>query len=222
MQLDDLQKVWTAHGAALERSLAIDERLLRELLLGKVQRAMRPHLLWRAFEVALALAFVVLAAPLLVANLESPRYLLAIGALLVYLVVFVANGVRSLHAGARLDLGAPVTEMQRDLRQLQFAEFRALEWALFGGVVVWLPALLALFEAVTGVPALARVDLAWLLGNLAFGAVVLAAGRWWSRRFVRAEALRPWARRLVDAVSGRGLQTAARQLDELARFERQP
>ncbi len=222
MQLDELKQIWAAHGAALERSVAIDERLLRELLLGKVRRSLRPFLVWRAVEVALAFGGVLLAAPLLVANLTAPRYLLAVGALLVYLVVFAANGVRLLDLGARLDLTGPVTGMQRHLQRLRFAEFRALEWALFGGVVVWLPALLVLFEVSTGVPALARVDLAWLLGNLGFGAVVLGVGRWWSRRFVRAEALRPWARRLVDAVSGRGLQAAAQQLDELAKFERQP
>lgn len=221
MELDELKKVWATHGATLERCLAIDERLLREVLLGKVRSALRPHLLWRAAEIVLALAGLMFAAPLLVANVAVPRYLLAVGSLLVYLVVFVANGVRSLHAAARLDLGAPVTEMQRELQQLRLAEFRALEWAVCGGVVVWLPAALVAFEVVTGVPALVRVDLAWLLGNLVFGAVVLAAARWWSRRHVRGETLGPRARRLVDAVSGRGLQAAARQLEELARFERQ-
>ena len=110
--------------------------------------------------------------------------------------------------------------MQRDLRQLQFAEFRALEWALFGGVVVWLPALLALFEAVTGVAALGRVDLAWLVANLAFGVVVLVAGTALSRRYVEHPTAGPRARRFLDAVSGRALRRAADQLAELARFER--
>ncbi len=37
--LDDLKRVWAEHGAVLERSLAINERLLRETMLRKVRFA---------------------------------------------------------------------------------------------------------------------------------------------------------------------------------------
>lgn len=67
---------------------------------------------------------------------------------------------------------------------------------------------------------LGRVDLAWLVANLGFGLGVLVAGRALSRRYVERPDLAPWARRLVDAGSGRGLRVAARHLAELARFER--
>jgi hypothetical protein len=71
----------------------------------------------------------------------------------------------------------------------------------------------------TGVPALARVDLPWLVANLAFGLVVLALGQALSRRFVERPGLGAGAQRMMDALSGRGLRQAAARLAELERFE---
>jgi hypothetical protein len=51
MQLDDLKAGWAAHTALLERSLAIDERLLREVMLRKVRISLAPYVLVRALEV---------------------------------------------------------------------------------------------------------------------------------------------------------------------------
>jgi len=120
---------------------------------------------------------------------------------------------------ARYD--GPVTRLQRDIERIQFAEYRSFKWALLGGVLFWLPALLLPFEALTGVDALARVHLPYLLGNLVVGLLVLALGQLWSRKYVERSELSPWARRLVDALSGRSLRTMSSRLAELARFERE-
>jgi hypothetical protein len=215
MQLDDLKQAWAAHGERLERSLAIDERLLRELLLRKVRFALAPYLAWRALEVVLGVAALLVLMPLLAAHAAEPRYLVVGGALAAFTAGITALCARLLVRALRLDHSGPVTAIQREVERLQLAEVRALEWALLGGVVLWLPAALLLFEALTGVDALARVDLAWLAANLVFGLLVLALGQAWARKHVE----RPG--RLVDALSGRSLQAAKRHLAELASFERE-
>ncbi|MCE9592945.1 MAG: hypothetical protein K8S98_02025 [Planctomycetes bacterium] len=220
MQLDDLKTAWAAHGAALERSLAIDERLLREVLLTKVRRAFAPYVAWRALEVVLGVAAAGGTAAVLVAHGAEWRYLVVGGALLVFALVVTASSAYLSVNGLRLDYDGPVTAMQRDVERLRLAEYRALKWAVLGGVVLWLPAALVAFEASTGVAALARVELPWLVGNLVFGLVVLACGVAWSKRYVERADLGPRARRLVEAVSGRALRVATKQLTELARFER--
>jgi hypothetical protein len=68
---------------------------------------------------------------------------------------------------------------------------------------------LILFEALTSVDALARVDPAWLIASLAFGLVCLALGQVLSRRHVERSDLGPRARRLVEALSGQGVRSAA-------------
>ena len=221
MQLDDLKEAWAAHGARLERSLAIDERLLRETFLRKVRFALAPYVLRRAVEVALGVGAMLVVVPILVAHRAEPRYVVAAGALAVFAAGITALSAYLLVNGLRLDYGGAVTAIQRDVQRIRLAEYRAFKWTLLGGVVIWLPAALILFEALTGVDALARVDLAWFAANLVFGLAILALGQALSRKYVERKDLTPFARRLVDAVSGRSLRAVTAHLAELARFERE-
>lgn len=221
MQLDDMKAAWAAHGALLERSLAVDERLLREVLLRKVRFAVAPLVFWRMVEVAIGAAALSAVVSVLARHAHEPRYLIAGGALAVFGVVLLAMTVRILAGVLRIDSGGPVAETQRRIERVKVLEYRAFKWALLGGVVVWLPGLLVLFEAATGVAALARVDLAWLAMNLIVGLVVYFAGEAWSRRYVERADATPWARRFAEGVSGRGLRTASAHLNELASFVRE-
>jgi hypothetical protein len=185
-----------------------------------VRSALAPYIAWRALEIVLGAAALLLAGSVLAEHAGEPRYLVAGGATLAILAGVTAVNVRALVLGVQLDYGGPVTAIQRAVEGARLAEYRATKWAVLGGVVIWLPAALLLLEAVTGVPALGRVDLAWLIANLAFGIAVLALGLAWSRRYVERPGRGPRARRVVDALSGRSLRAAAGHLAELARFER--
>ena len=220
MELDDLKQVWADHGAALERSLVINERLLRETMLRKVRFALGPWLVWRALGVMLGVAAVVLIMRLVVAHLDEPRYLVVAGVLAVYAAGLTALAAYVLVCGAKLDYDGAVTAIQRDVEHLKLVEYRATMWAVLGGVLVWLPAALVVLELVTSVDLIARVDLAWLVSNLGFGVVVIALGMAWSKRNVGRAGLGPRARRIVEAMSGRSLRIATSQLAELARFQR--
>lgn len=221
MQLDELKQSWAAHGAVLERSLAIDERLLREVLLRKVRFAMAPYLLWRALDVAICIAVLVAVVAVLGAHIAEPRYFVVAGTVAVFSFVITALNGYLLVSGLRLDYEGPVTAIRRDVERIKLAEYRAFKWALLGGVMLWLPVLLVLFEALTSVAALARVNLAYLVANLVFGLAVLALGQMLSRRYVERPDIGPRTRRLVEAISGRALRTAAGNLADLARFERE-
>ncbi|MFM7183898.1 MAG: hypothetical protein ACKO4Z_03890 [Planctomycetota bacterium] len=221
MQLDELKQSWAAHGAVLERSLAIDERLLREVLLRKVRFAMAPYLLWRALEVAICIAVLVAVVAVLGAHIAEPRYFVVAGTVAVFSFVITALNGYLLVSGLRLDYEGPVTAIRRDVERIKLAEYRAFKWALLGGVMLWLPVLLVLFEALTSVAALARVNLAYLVANLVFGLAVLTLGQMLSRRYVERPDIGPRTRRLVEAISGRALRTAAGNLADLARFERE-
>lgn len=221
MELDDLKVTWAAHGAMLERSVAINEHLLRETMLGKVRSRLVPFLAWRVLEVALGIVMMVLTGSLVAAHASEPRYLVAGGAVLAFSIAITALCAMLLALGARLEYDQPVTVIQRAVERLKRAEFRATKWAVLGGVLVWLPVLLLLFEAATDIPALARVDLAWLVSNLVFGVIVLVLGHVLAKRHVDRPDLGPRARALVDALSGRSLRAVTGHLAELARFERE-
>lgn len=221
MQLDDMKQVWAAHGADLQQSLAINDRLLRELLLRKVRSSLAPYVMARALEVALGIAATIVVVSVLASHGFDPRYLVVGGTLAVFAIAITAMCAYLLVSCAQLDYNGPVTEIQRDVERIKLVEYRSFKWALLGGVLLWLPALLLCFEALTGVDALARVQLAYLVANLVVGLLVLAAGQLWSRKYVEREDLSLWARRLVDALSGRSLRCVSSHLAELAGFERE-
>jgi hypothetical protein len=221
MQLDDLKGDWAAHGAMLERSLAINESILRRMVLREARVALAPWFLWRALEIALGIAALLMVVPVLAAHIVEPRYVAVAGTLTVFSVYIMALVAYALVTSLRVDFGGPVTSIQREVERIKLAEYRALKWAVLGGVVFWLPAALVLFEALTGVDALARVNIMWVVANLLFGLVILGIGQALSRKYVERSDLTPWARRIVDAASGRGLRSAADHLAELSRFERE-
>lgn len=221
MQLDDLKQAWAMHGAMLERSLVIDERLLREVLVRKVRIALAPYVLWRTLEVAFGVAMLSIVVPVVAGHVAEPRYAVVAGALAAFIGGITALCAYLLTKSLTLDYGGPVTAIQREIERIRLVEYHAFKWAVLAGVVAWLPGALILFEALTGVDALARVDLAYLVGNLVFGFAVLGLGHVLSRRYVERPDLSPTARRLVDALSGRPLRSAATHLAELARFERE-
>lgn len=222
MELDDLKNTWAAHTAAIDRNRTVSERLLREVLVRKAGRALWPLALTRAVEIALAAAGIAVVVPLLAQHVAEPRYLVAGLPVLAYLVAFAALSVRLLVRALAPDVAAPVAELQSAVARLQIAEFRRVGLAVLGGVVVWLPLPLLLFEGATGVAALARVDLAWLVGNVAFGVVAAGAAVLAARRIAARPDLGPFVRRIVDGVSGRGILRARAHLDELAELTRAP
>lgn len=220
MQLDDLKQVWAAHGADLERSLAINERLLREMLLRKVRSAFLPFQVVRTLEAALGIATIVASMVVLTNHFADPRYLIMAGGLAVLAGYVTGLCAYSLRLTATIDYSHPVTTLQRTIERIRLADYRALKWTLLLGIVAWLPIALILFEALTGFDALARVGLAWLVANILFGFVCLGIGQALSRRYVEHTDLNPRARCIVESLSGRAVRSATQHLVELAQFER--
>lgn len=220
MELDELKAAWAAHGAMLERSLAIDERLLRETMLRRVRVALAPYVVFRGLEIALGVALMFTIVHVFHEHLYEPRYMIVVGALGVLTFGITASCVTLLTSALELDNGGPVTQLQRNVERMKLLEYRSIKWALLGGFVLWLPALLVPFEALTGVAMLARLPFSYLVGHMLVGLVVLVAGLVWSKRYVERADRSPFARRVIDSLSGRGLQRASEHLAELAKFER--
>lgn len=220
MQIDDLKQLWTAHGENLERSLAINERLLREALLHKVRSAFIPFQVWRTLEVVIGIATIVASLSVLADHVNDPLYVFVVGGLAVPIAWVTGLCAYRLLKSCGVDYGASITTLQRNIEQFRLADYRAFKWALLLGIVAWLPVALILFEALTGFDALARVGLAWLSANVIFGLICLGVGHAFSRRYLERADLRPWARTLLEALSDRAVQSATEHLTELASFER--
>lgn len=210
MELDDLKDSWNRQGDHLVQAPASVPAPTRR----RMRLRLVPGQLQRLVELVVATAGALVVGMLLVRHLGELRYLVAGGALFAWLAAAASGSAHQFVRVRRIDFAAPIADMQRLLGEIQLAEARGVVLAIAGGVLIWLPALLLLFEAVTGVSALARIDGIYLLANLTLGAAVLVFGHFAARRYLTTD-LGPWARHLVEALTGHGIRRARKELTDL-------
>lgn len=220
MQLDDWKDAWARHESKLDQSMRINQRLLQELAMQKTRSALAPYPWGRVVEFLLGIGILLAVGKVLAAHPGELLYLVVAGSFGLFAIAMTALCAYLVVGVSRLDFGGSVTDLQAAVERRKLAEYRAFKTALLGGIVFWLPGALVVFEALTGVDALGRVDPAWLASNLLFGLLVLIVGQTLSKRYVERSDLSPWARRFVDQLSGRSLRRASAHLAELASFGR--
>lgn len=208
MELDDLESAW----ASLEAS---NVAVLRELKLDRARSALVPSQLARVVELVLGISALLLCVPVVGSHLASWRYLAFGVPSVVYMAVATGHSAYLLVRMRQLSFDGALLSIQREVAELRRVELRATLVALLGGVILWLPVGLLLFEAVSGAPLLGAVDLAWLVANIAFGVVVLAVARVFARRLTPDG---PRTRRIVDALTGRGFRAVESSLAQLGQF----
>jgi hypothetical protein len=179
-------------------------------MLGKTRRALAPFVLARALESVLGVIVTALVMRVFIAHVGDLRYALVAGPVAVFAIAMTGACIYLLVRSTGVDYAGPVARLQQDVAHLAITEFHATKWAILGGTLLWLPILLVIFEAATGIDAIARVELPFLLANLAFGAVVLVVGYRLANRFQG---------RIASALAGRSLRRARQYLNDLAEFQ---
>lgn len=221
MELDDLRNVWLTLDNKLERSLAINERLLRERTFDRMRFRLIPTQISRLLEAGLGIVAVAVSIAVLTNHLQEPRYWIVMLSLAISAATVTSLIVFSLVQTMTINFASPVVQLQRSLHRIRLAEYRAFKWTLLTGIVAWCPVSLVLWELLTGVDALARVDSKWLAVNMLFGLVCLGVGQWLSLRYVECSDLSPRMQGLLDSLSGNAGKSLQRQLDSLTHFEQQ-
>lgn len=221
MELDEMKQAWARMDLRQDGMEALLRQDLRERRMDKLRSTMRWSLGWQAVESVCWVAFVVWVTSFWVDH-RHVTHLLVIGLLLhAYGIAGIWSGVTQLLLLIRIYLfDAPVLVLQRRLAQLR--RFRMISTLALGLPWWFLWLLLPLVVATwwSGVDQFAGAS-EWIWANMAVGAV----GTGFSLRLARHLASRPmrskWLQRVIDDMSGRSLARASRQLDEIARFERE-
>jgi len=220
MELDDMKAAWARvdlRQDALEALLRHDHH---QHDTDAARATMRRTLLRQVLAVIGWLAWAVVAASFWVAHRHTP-HLLAVGLLLhgYGLVGLASSIVRLVLLGRVHAFDAPVLVLQRRLarlRRYQLVSSLALGlpwWFL------WFVVPMAAWTWWSGVDAFAASP--WWQANLAAGTAGLLLSLWLARHLA-GRTLRPaWLQGMVDDLSGRSLARVARQLEAMARFERE-
>ncbi|HEU4780671.1 MAG TPA: hypothetical protein VFS58_12385 [Steroidobacteraceae bacterium] len=218
MELDELKLQWQELDRKLDRSLALNVRILTETRTRRSKLRLLPLLLLQPLQIAFGFALVIYFAHFWIANLDSLALAASGMALHALSVGLIVDAVVRILLIVRINYAAPVITIQRYLALLRRWEVRSFNWAW---VACWLatPAML-----LVGVKAVAGVDLwtVWpaaviwtAIGGVVGAAASIAFGRWARRSRGRLGAA------MDRFYVGHSIARAQASLDEIEEFARE-
>jgi hypothetical protein len=222
MDLDEMKDLWQGTQRKLESmepALRLNAWQAKVGALDRVRSKMRWAHWVLAYEIAIGAVAALLTGSYLADHVSTFRF--AAPAVLLHLAAIATIGfaVRQLVTLRRLDYGGPVLEIQTRLAELGLVRARANRWILFAAPLLWGALVIVVPHAWIGLDMYRAFGPAWTVGNLAFGAFVLALAFWVSRRYPAWYRSSSLVRGLGDDLTGRRLAAASGYLQELAAFE---
>lgn len=216
MELDEMKAAWETLNQRMQAQAVLNLHLLREGKFDRMRRGLRPLAWGQSIQIVAGAILALLGGGFWPEHLDTPH--LWIAGVLVHLsgMSMIALGAWMLAMIARIDYGAPLVAIQRQLALMRRVYVRAGFFVGMQWWFVWMPLLMVLIGD-AGADLYARAP-AVIWGGGTVG-VVGTLATWGFLRWTRT---RPrLTQRLEEHAAGRGLVEATRFLDEIAAFERE-
>jgi len=141
MELDDFKRQWQEMDRKLDRSIALNLRLLTEKRTRKTKLRLVPVLFLQPFQILIGLALAIFFARFWIANLGTWSLVISGAFLHALSVGLIIDAVVRTVLIMRINFAAPVLTIQRYLALMRRWEIRSFKWSW---IAVWLapPALL--------------------------------------------------------------------------------
>lgn len=214
-ELDDLKAAWQTLNRNLERQHTLALHQFRESKLNRFRSGLRPLAAGQIIQLICGVMLIGCAAQFWVKHLGAYH-------LMIYGILFQGYGmmlagfaVRDLMLIHRIDYGAPVVAIQRELASLRAWHLRAGMWLAVAGCFIWLPLILLVPYYLGAVGWIASPQvLSWVILNILV-CVVLAGVAVYLFRHGQGKV----AKALRESAVGRSVNRAEAVLEEIARFE---
>jgi hypothetical protein len=217
MELDEMKFAWQALDRRLEQQHTLNLQLFRDRRLDKLQRGLRPLVWGQAIQIVIGVLGLLVLAPIWIAHWRDPAVLMAGVVTHAYCLGLIIVGAAVQAQVARIDYGAPVLAIQRQLLELRRT------YAVWGAIVVgwpwWFLTAPLLVVLTRGAIMVNAPSVIWI--QLAMGAIGLFATWWFFYRWSRHPERVAVACKLDDSTAGGSLRRAQAALDEIARFEQE-
>ena len=219
MELDDLKRSWEQHDRKLDASIRLNTRLLRGSVLGKAEAALKRLSRLLQVELVLSLGAAVWLGSFLWEHAVEGRFLIPALMLHLSVIALIATCIRQIVAISEVDYGAPIVAIQRRLESLRIERIRTTKWTLLLAPLLWTPVFITGAMGFFNVDVYALFGATWVVANMLFGLLVIAAGVWISRRYAGRMERSTWLRGMMQDITGQNLTTANEYLRSLAEFE---
>jgi hypothetical protein len=224
MNMDDLRREWRERDQALEASLKLNRRLLRETWVTQQSAGIRDMGWVARFEMLTWVPSILLLGWFNARHLNDWHFLIPGVALQVWVTLVPILSILERTRLRAVDLAQPVTTLQYQFEVLTMRRLTTLKWAFLTGQVVWyVPFLLVLFKGLFGVNLYAVSP--WIhdqiLIHIAVGIALIPLAVLLSRWLGKRLAHEGWFQRLTDNLAGHDIMEAKAFLQRLRGFERE-
>lgn len=216
MELDDFKQAWQMLDRRPEQQHALNLQLYRDSRLDRLRHGLRPLVWGQAIQILAGALGAMVFAPIWIAHLHEPAVWMSGLVMHLYCIGLIVVGAVVLAQVARIDYGAPVLVIQRQLWRLRRTYSVVGAWVV--GLPWWFltaPLLVALSRGVVMERAPSAI---WI--QLAVGVVGLL-GTWWFYRWSHRPERAQLGRRIDESAAGGSIRRAQAAIDEIARFEQE-
>ena len=214
-ELDDLKAAWQTLNRNLERQHTLALHQFKESKLARFRSGLRPLATGQIIQLICGVVLIGFAAQFWMKHLGAPH-------LMIYGILFQGYGmmlagfaVRDLMLIHRIDYGAPVVAIQKEIASLRAWHLRAGMWLAVAGCFIWLPLILLIPYFLGADARIANPQVVWWLVLNILVCVALAAAA--VHLFRRGQG--KLAKALRESAVGRSVNRAEAVLEEIARFE---
>jgi len=154
-------------------------------------------------------------------HLQEPRFLAPAILLALFPIANLMTLGMQIHRAGGIDHAQPIADIQRQFEEVRILRARATRWSLIMGILVWPAFLVVILKASLGLDAYPIGNGTWLLANVIFSVVCVLLAIWISKKYAPRLAGHPVAQSLMNDLIGYNLNSAARQLAEIAEFQKE-
>jgi hypothetical protein len=224
MELEDLRKEWQQRDAQLTEQLRIHNQYLRSTLIDKHLAGIKRldgmgWLYWIPF-----IFTVVVLGRFIADNIYEPKFFIPAVLLQIWVIAMHASQLYLRDALQKLDFGAPVVTVQKQLEAIRQKRLTRFKWGfLTGQIVWWIPLFIIAFKGLFGVDLyqvndfMPRFMLVNVIAGVAFIPASLVVVRQISTRFQHTRLVK----RIVDSLSGQDIEASQAFLSRVQEFEGQ-
>ena len=221
MQLEELQRQWQRLDEKLERTLKLDDELLRLTILQPARRRVNRWAIWPALDIAFCLAVTLFTGSFLGDHWQIASLVIPASVVMIAAVMLLSDSIRQLSRLSEIDWSGAVVDIQCSLSSLRMAKIRQFKWIIllsplvgFCGLIVGLQWLLDRLPQPHFI--LEKLNPLWVAGNYAFGVFFIPFGfavvRFLANRF---HSQGWWQRTLAD-ISGSSMKKTKNELERWA------
>jgi len=222
MELDQLQERWRQLDQKLDRALATNSAVMRQIGLQETRRRINRLAVRPVIDLAFGVGVLLVAGSFLGDHWPELTLVLPALGLMVASVLLVIDNIRQLASASKVAWDGPIAEIQLAVSRLRHARIRQFKWIILLSPLLWLCLMTVGGQLIFDVNVIKTFDPVWVVANIAFGVLFVPAGVVIARALGRRWQHHPFWRNLLDDISGRSLATAQQELKTWAELANEP